>query len=199
MTSDSYAWFRTDSYIELHDAIEFTHEHISRFPNDSASVRWAIIGSVLALQSACIYQLDGHDSTGTSVLDNKSQMKVCDWHNSDWSENYPKKRLASSKDLLERVQKTKETTTDFSQSWTNEDHKNCFYLIDLRNEFIHFIPQGWSHALNGLPAQLLSCWSIIDLLISSPILYQHRISAAVLSKSKMRAIATVNILRDMDL
>ena len=175
-------WFRTDTYNELSDALLFTLQHLQSLPQNIESFRWTVVGSVLALQGACVHQLHGHDTTGTSTLAASSRRKVIDHLHERKKSPFPKERMATPIELLERVKLPEETANDFSKSWDGADAKNCEHFVMLRNEFMHFLPQGWSHCLVGFPDSLKSCWKIIRELLESPITYNHRLESDYLAK-----------------
>jgi len=170
-------WFRTDTFIELRDSMAFVLEHLKKFPEDISSFRWSVFGSALALQGACVYQLYGHDTSGTAVLSERSRRKTMLHLNERSKDHFPTQRLADPMELLRRVSKPQETSNDFSTSWEKDDEDNCEHLINLRNEFVHFLPQGWSHCLVGYPTSLKSCWKIIRALLTFKLDYAHRVPA----------------------
>ena len=189
---ESEVWFRTDTFIEISDSLRFTEMMLARFPDDLASFKWVVLGSVLVLQGACIFQLDGHDTTLTSTLSDHSRKKIIEHLHNPTGKIFPNERLATPSELLSRVKQPHQTSNDFSSSWDSDDVANCEHLIMLRNEFIHFLPQGWSHCLVGFPASLSSCWKIVHVLLSSPIEYRHRVPEGLLQEMLAR-VDTVRV------
>ncbi|MEO1101129.1 MAG: hypothetical protein AAFW65_04720 [Pseudomonadota bacterium] len=177
--SEDYVLFRTDTHQQLLDNIEFSLVQISSLRERHSAFSWSVIGSVLSLQGACIHQLDGNDTTQTAVLRKDSQKKVIAHLNDRSSGPFPRERLAEPLELLRRIAAGGNTQADFSSSWSETDKENIERLVMLRNEFVHFLPQGWSVALDGYPDMLTSCWSVISKLIRTPVAYSHRLPESV--------------------
>jgi hypothetical protein len=49
---------------------------------------------------------------------------------------------------------------------TTDQDRAVKKLNDLRNEFLHFTPKGWSLDVSGGPALCLQCLEIIDFLVN---------------------------------
>lgn len=178
-----YRWHTTDTYSELLDALDLTLEKLRELASKPSAFKWIVLGSVLTLQGACVFQLDGHDTTSTSTLTAESRKKVLDHLHNQIARPFPAERMASPIELVRRVSLPGETSNDFSMAWDRIDLSNCEYLVGLRNEFVHFLPQGWSICLNGFPQVLGSCWKIVGALLSAPIKYEHRLPTGFKNKA----------------
>jgi|EndMetStandDraft_3_1072993.scaffolds.fasta_scaffold26320_4 hypothetical protein len=115
--------------------------------------KWVIVSAHNALQSAmvCAYaDITTGDSTGTSVLTEKSAEKVLAWLSTATPGLYPKERLADFPELLKRCVAGKPNFEPLVL--TPKQHKDIERLHDVfRNNFVHFTPKGWSIQKAGLP------------------------------------------------
>jgi hypothetical protein len=131
--------------------------------------KWMIVAAHDALQSAMVCALA--DSTGTSVLTNKSARTMLDWLNADADTRgkYPEERLAPFGQLLDRcLAGTPEFEPLVLTPKQIEDIKRLH--DDFRNHFAHFAPMGWSIQKTGLPRiieaaldavkELMSRWQV---------------------------------------
>jgi len=112
--------------------------------------KWVIVGAHNSLQGAmvCAYA----DSTGTSVLENKSAKKMLEWLYADQTTRgpYPEERLAPFGELLGRC--VAGSSLFEPLVLTPEQHKDIKRLHEhFRNDFAHFTPKGWSIERAGLP------------------------------------------------
>jgi hypothetical protein len=105
--------------------------------------KWTIIAAHSALQGAMVCALN--DTTGTSVLTHKSAEKMLDFlQQRDHSAgDYPNEWLADFKLLVEKC-------SDFLQL-TPAQGRDIDRLHELRKQFTHFVPKGWSIERAGLP------------------------------------------------
>ena len=113
--------------------------------------KWVLVGAHNALQGAmvCAYA----DSTGTSVLEEKSAKKMLDWLDADQTTRgpYPKEQLAPFGELLKRCVAGNKLVFE-PLVLTPKQHKDIKRLHDhFRNDFAHFTPKGWSIEKAGLP------------------------------------------------
>ena len=193
MEPDEYGhiWYRTDIFEELNEAIKFSEAYLKRLTELHLDFRWCVIGSTMALQSALIYQLYGHDTSGTASLTKKSAQKSLEAISTQSFVNFPTQRLETPKLLLKKIT----STTDFKNRWDSLDIENCETIINFRNEFIHYLPQSWSIELSGAPALFTSCWTIIADLLQAPILYAHRVDEALLEDMQTRSRNILSNLR----
>jgi len=108
--------------------------------------KWMIIGAESALQGAMVCALS--DSTGTSILDKESAGKLSSWLNdkTDNRGNPPAEWLATFPSLLDKC------VSELGLVLSGDQRKDIERLHDnLRNNFVHFTPKGWSIEKAGLP------------------------------------------------
>ena len=92
---------------------------------------------------------------------------------SEWLEAYenrspfPKQeRLDSFLNLYKKIKSDRMLMYGHSKKFSPQrtQGRNIKRLNQLRNEFIHFIPKGWSIEVSGLPQVCIDCLSIIEFL-----------------------------------
>jgi hypothetical protein len=109
--------------------------------------KWMIVGAHSALQGAMVCALA--DSTGTSILTEKSATEMLRWLDADPATRgqCPKERLADFGELLKRC-----IARSGLLELTPEQRKDIGRLHDhFRNNLVHFTPKGWSIEKAGLP------------------------------------------------
>ena len=146
-------WLHTDEQEELVSVAEFCAANARLDPPDLNSWRWLIIGSVLALQGAFVNALLTTDTSQSAVFQHPERYYA--WLSDPKGNPQPRDRLASTRELLERAK-----DCDLFDPST-ETERRIKQLIDLRDDFIHFTPKGWSIEVSGLPEMLLDCWNLI--------------------------------------
>jgi hypothetical protein len=110
--------------------------------------KWMIVAAHGGLQGAMVCALN--DTSGVSVLDNKSARKTLKWYDARKG-TMPQGRLADFKSLLARCQ-DKSRMEDEPLVLTKEQLKDLRRLHEeFRNNFSHFTPMSWSIEIAGLP------------------------------------------------
>jgi hypothetical protein len=105
--------------------------------------KWIIVGAHSALQGAMVCAFV--DSSGTLILEKKSRAKTLKWYNADETTRgeHPKERLADFGDLLKVSLRGSHNREPLLL--TRQQCRDIRRLHrEFRNNFIHFIPQGWS-------------------------------------------------------
>ncbi len=163
-------WFRGNIYTELEDAIKFSNVQMDDYLSNLTSIKWITIGSINALQCACVFFLDGNDTTQTATLRSEYRKKWFEWFDNtrlNAEIDFPKSSLASPKELYERV-------NEAGESENLIDEYSLRMLINIRNQFAHFYPNSISIELSGYPKILLGTWDAILKICKMPRMYQHR-------------------------
>jgi hypothetical protein len=171
--SENSDWFRTDQHRELVDAAEFTVEQTARLPSTPAW-RWVIVGSVLSFQGACVCGLSGEDTSGTNILKKHQRAKYLEWLNNPAGPE-PPKDLPGPMALLLRVCDAAELPSPNTVTCTEAERSDVEKLVNFRNQFAHFLPQGWSLEVTGLPRMITACWGIIYQLCIERPTFLHRV------------------------
>ncbi len=165
-------FIRTDEYYDFVDTLEFCLESLTRTKQSDAHWKWVIISLHNALQGALVCVLKGTDDFG--IMNKKSAEKMYEWHEQRRKGKqtpYPKMHLANTMELLERASRS-QYMSEFNGmpiSLTSQQKKDFSLLnTDLRNQFTHFAPSGWSIEKEGLPRIILNMIDIIEQLMTHP-------------------------------
>jgi hypothetical protein len=182
-------WLQTDELEEFISALEFSAEILPATAENTLKWKWVIIALHNAVQGVCVCALRGADTSGISVLDKETGAAA--WHWLDVESRKPnpgpspREKLASTMELYKRVKRARYLEHPLLKNTARD--KDILQLNSLRNQFIHFVPQGWSIELSGMPRIVGSvCDCIKHLAINFPTFWHHfrtgdpeRISSAV--------------------
>lgn len=165
-------YIRLDEHEDVINALEHaanTAETLEKRPLDW---KWVIIAVHNALQGALVCTMSG--THGTGALSDESMKAMWEWFEAsrtDPNAPYPKEWLAPLFKLYERAKKQRYMGEFGGQplSTTEEQDNDVKRLNNLRREFMHFTPKGWSIETAGLPRIVLNAILIIEtLLLSHP-------------------------------
>ena len=165
-------YLRSDEREDVINALEHAAQTAKTLDKCPLNWKWVIIAVHNALQGALVCTLSGTDGTG--ALNKKSMRAMRDWF--EKSRNNPQllppdERLAVPIELYDRAKKP-----DYMGQFggaplktTKEQDNDVKRLNDLRRDFAHFTPKGWSIQSAGLPRIVLNAIAIIEkLLLSHP-------------------------------
>ena len=156
-------WFRTDEFEEAILSFEKVAESSELIAKDLSRWRWLVISLHNAVQGFMVLALRG--TNNLAILTPKSA--------AEWLEAYenrspfPKQeRLDSFLNLYKKIKSDRMLMYGHSKKFSPQrtQGRNIKRLNQLRNEFIHFIPKGWSIEVSGLPQVCIDCLSIIEFL-----------------------------------
>lgn len=153
----------TDEFEEAISSLEMAFEAVSAVLEDIYRWKWAILGFHNALQGFMVLSLRGTD--GLNVLKDRDKEK---WLRAHYNKTtYPNGKLDSFLNLYKKIKSDKMFLYDNrSQIFVPKDTQEYSIrrLNSLRNEFIHFVPKGWSLETSGLPDICLNCIDVIKFL-----------------------------------
>ena len=118
--------YRTDPRIETLEAARFTAVHAGLVAEEPASVRWLVIGAVMAAQAACVAALGDAGAEDEALRRNPSA-------------------------LLKRVSDPRVLSPPFALAAAPAEVARFKQLAALRNRFAHPPAGGWSLDLHSLP------------------------------------------------
>ena len=156
-------WLRTDETLEAVSSLEMVATSLQNVQNDWYQWKWAVLALHNSLQGFMVLALRG--GNGLNCLrDDIAE---------DWLRGYraneklPKEKLDRVLNLYKKIKNPKRMrfyvhSKPFKPSGTQG--KNVKKLNQLRNEFVHFLPKGWSLEITGLPIISLDCLRIIEFL-----------------------------------
>lgn len=143
-------WLRTDEQLEVISSLRMVLRSLESVSEDIEHWKWVVIALHNAAQGAMVLSLRaGNDFR---VMSDK-MAKKCDQAHRE-SRAWPKAKMDSFPNLYKKVQ-SQEVMGFYVHSKplpSDTDRDRCVTkLLDLRNSFIHFMPQGWSLEVSGLP------------------------------------------------
>lgn len=155
-------WLRTDELEESVSALRMMRDTALKVPNDVYQWKWIVIASHNALQGFMVLAL--RNGNNLTIMPEKLAGK--------WLEAYraemplPEERLDSFPNLYKKIKGEDMERLVLSRRFTaTDEHDRCVRkLQELRNDFIHFIPRGWSVEVSGLPSICLTVVEIIEFL-----------------------------------
>jgi hypothetical protein len=156
-------YLRTDTSEEAVSALEMFAESLEAVPGDPYRWKWSIVALHGALQGFLVLGLRG--SNNFDVL-SPSSAKI--WAAAVNSGNLPPAdgRLDSLLGLYAKAKSDRMlnyTTSRRLQPRGTQD-ASVKMLNSLRNDFIHFVPKGWSIEISGLPRICGDCLDLIEFL-----------------------------------
>ena len=162
-------YLRTDEHLEFIDALNTSAYFSKEVLNNTYAMKWLILALHASLQGACVCALRGYDTSGVSVLSNASRKEWLNWfEESRDNGDLPApefEKLADLKTLYKRVTKTSELRHPFTFHQDSKINFDVKRLNSLRNNFIHFVPKGWSIELSGMPRIVSSVTEVIEHLV----------------------------------
>ena len=173
-------WLRTDEPSDVRDSLLHTLRLLDFVETDKAVWKWVILAAHSAVQGSMVCHLSGSSQLG--CLSSKSAIAWLDWHDKDrrgeinWIDNGtndlglpsrypatkadrpPRQYLAKPDELFVRLYDNSvrvEQGCGGVLEITDAQKTSIKRLTELRNDFTHFSPKGWSIELNGLPRIVL--------------------------------------------
>jgi uncharacterized protein (DUF4415 family) len=150
-------WLNTDEIEEFIGALEHA-SMIAEDLHEASNWTWLVIALHTALQGACVCALRGAVSVDLSVLDDKSAKAMWHWLDVERRKPNPKgppvERLASLRVLYERVQNPEFLPQPSTLPHDTARDRSVSRLIDLRNQFMHFVPTGMPNIANDVLAAI---------------------------------------------
>lgn len=183
-------WLRTDETKEAISALEMLAEAAPSLTTDFYRWKWVIISTHNALQGFMVLAL----RHGNGLLALKDEI-AAQWLKA-YREGgqYPVEKLDNFLNLYKKVKSDRMLCYGHSKKFiaTPDHNRSVKKLNELRNEFIHFVPKGWSLELTGLPGICLHCLEVIEFLgwESGNIIFYEDVQ----EKRAMSALREANLL-----
>jgi hypothetical protein len=159
------SWLETDENEEAIAALEFLAEITRALRSSAYHWKWIIIVLHNAIQ--CFMVIALRQSDGRGPIQDKCMAKII--QALDRNEMPPREKLDDFMTLHKKI-KTPERMRKYGRSKhlnaTADEDLAMEKLNDLRNEFLHFTPRGWSLEVTGAPTLCLRCLRIVDFLVS---------------------------------
>jgi hypothetical protein len=156
-------WLRTDETLEAVSALEMVATSLENVGNDWYQWKWAILALHNSLQGFMVLALRG--GNGLNCLKDEIAEKWLRAYKTGGK--YPKEKLDRFLNLYKKVKKP-ERMKFYGHSKAfkplGSQGESVKRLNRLRNEFVHFVPKGWSLEISGLPQIFFDCLNIIEFL-----------------------------------
>jgi len=156
-------YLRTDEELEAAEAICMASRTADNLERDISSWRWAVIALHNAVQGFMVLSL--RHGNGLLALSDKSYKEWMEAY--EKNESYPiKEKLDDYLNLYKKVKSSELGTIGGNTNFTPKETQGTSIkkLNEIRNEFIHFTPKGWSLEVDGLPQICIDCAALIEFL-----------------------------------
>ncbi len=160
-------WLRTDEYEEIVTTLKSCQKFLKETDNDLSYWKWVFISLHNALQGCMVVALTGSDSFGAINEDQERKWRKAYSENSELPKE--KEKLLRFLDLYKKIKKKGNLTYSTIESFKPEgtQGRSIKKLSEIRDEFIHFTPKGWSLNLSGASDICIDCLNIALVLINN--------------------------------
>ena len=159
----STPYLRTDEREDLLSSLKLIRVGARKCRDDVQFWKWIVVGAHSSLQAAVVFHL----SFGNDLLVAKPA------HAKKWLEahrgnrDYPDMHMDF---FLELYRKAKsQQILGFRLVTEESQDQSLERLLELRNEFVHLMPKGWSIELAILPGICLDLLAVVDALAQGPL------------------------------
>lgn len=156
-------FLRTDERNEAIMSLKKTIQFLNETRDEVYNWKWVIISLHNCLQSFMILALKGSNSL--SVMKPKDADRWLEAYYND--KEYPKVMMDNFHKLFQKIKGDSMLQFTYSKKFVSNERidKSVYRLNELRNNFIHFMPMGWSIELRGLPRLVNDIIEIINFLL----------------------------------
>jgi len=146
----------TDEREDIIASLMLVKSQLDHVDTDLAAWKWILVGTHSCLQSAMAFHLGfGNDLL---VATQECAEKWLDAHAKGTP--YPDLMMDGFLDLYDKIKKHEILGYKFSPQGSQG---GSVKLVNrLRNQFVHFMPKGWTIELSGLPTACRDCLSIVS-------------------------------------
>lgn len=152
-------WLRTDEYADAAESFRAAARFADGAQQNIREWKWLLIAGHSAVQSSLVISLSRGDFLQTLKQTNAREWLIAHESGGPWPAQL---QLDYFLELYRKAKRHIVAGTSHGGHFTyGTQHDDAMRrLNDRRNGFIHFIPQGWSVELRGLPPILASCVDI---------------------------------------
>ncbi|MDA8125284.1 MAG: hypothetical protein M0009_08870 [Deltaproteobacteria bacterium] len=150
-------WFETDERQDALASLMLYAETITRCGENVSRWKWALISLHSAVQAIMAIHLGfGNNLLVMRQEDAEAWLKA-----HDDEEPYPNNiKMDGFLNLYKKIKR--HTVFGYKFVPKGQQSKSVKRLNEFRNEFVHFMPKGWSIQLSGLPQICLDCLDVIN-------------------------------------
>ncbi|MDQ0326320.1 hypothetical protein J2R99_002189 [Rhodopseudomonas julia] len=176
---DESRWLRTDEPRDVAGSIRHALRSADFANEDPQAWKWVLLALHSALQGACVCHLTT-TAQPVGALTKKSTKAWRDYLNTQGAQGareLPETRLLEFYDLLKAIRKPNSVgsgaqspgiaISDVELKWLKRVHK------EIRNQFIHFEPTGWSIELSGVPELARLIARIVNEVLDADWAFRH--------------------------
>lgn len=150
-------WIETNEASDVAGSIRHVIRSADRVGQDPQEWKWVVLALHSALQGACVCHLTGSAQPVGAVTEKNAAdwLAYFDATRTNPETKRPKTQLMSLPELLKAVREPYSAgdrsnaegvaLSDSEFAWLKNFHK------DIRNQFVHFAPMGWSIEVSGIP------------------------------------------------
>lgn len=155
-------YLRTDHWIDAVASLEAAQEFCARITLDEHRWKWVLIAIHSTVQGFMALALE--HGNGLLVLRDDIRTKWLKAHES--GEPYPEEKMDFFLSLYKKIKSDDVCRYYGSKKFIAEPSHDYSMkkLNELRNDYIHFRPKGWSIELAGLPSVALNCLDVAKFL-----------------------------------
>lgn len=189
-------WLRTDEREDFLTSLSECLRSLKVVNDEAAAWKWAVLSLHNALQGAMVCHLSGTANIGG--LGAKAARAWLEWHERDRQGKVertylgtgaqgipqykikngqaPSDRLADAAELFARLydgRRRQEAGAGAILEIQKSQQDAFARLHDLRNNFSHFTPKGWSLELSGLPNVFLEILEVLRIISEDPWPFRH--------------------------
>ena len=150
-------WLHTDEKADLVSSLAMLDVALDQIEKDLSAWKWVVIATHSALQSAMACHLG---AIGNSFLVAKQEDAEAWLKAHEDGTPYPEMMMDSFLNLYDKLKHQEIYSYKFVPQGTQG--KSIKKINAYRNEFIHFMPKGWSLEVSGLPAMCKDCLDVIN-------------------------------------
>ena len=177
-------WLRTDEVEDVAGSIRHAMRALEIVNEDPQAWKWVLLALHSALQGACVCHL----TTSASPVGIVSDRNAAEWltyfeeQRTNPQAKPPKTHIKTLPELLKDVRKPHSAgdrsnvsgvpITDSEMGWLRRFHE------DIRNQFIHFAPMGWSIEVSGVPEIAALIARIVGDIVNKDYAFRHQNSAS---------------------
>jgi hypothetical protein len=184
----SEIWLRTDEREDAIASLKLFIDAVYKVNSDVFYWKWAIVSLHSAIQSVMAFHLGfGNDLLVMSQEDAEAWLEA---HESGAA--YPETKMDGFLNLYKKTKKHE--ILGFKFVPTGQQGSSIKRLNWFRNEFVHFMPKGWSIEMSGMPGICIDCLKIMKSLNEGPIStrWEDENQANIFSSLLTKAISRTN-------